>query len=72
MKHNVLVTRKEEVSGVRCLWPQLSGIEVGTNNSRDLDYPNSSSDCSIRVFCQQVYVLLEYFVTVVYSTRVVQ
>jgi len=23
-----------------------------------LDYPNSSSDCSIRVFCQQVYVVL--------------
>ena len=40
--------------------------------SRDLNNPNSSSDCSIRVFCQQVYVLLEYFVTVVCSIRVVQ
>ena len=28
---------------------------------RTLNYPNSSSDCSNRVFCQQVYVLLEYF-----------
>jgi len=37
-----------------------------------LEYLSSSSDCSIRVFCQQEYVLLERFVTSVCCIRVFQ
>ena len=38
---------------------------------QDLDYPNSSGDCSIRVFCQLVYVLLEYFNRALYDYDVI-
>jgi len=44
---------------------QLSGLFDGL--SFDGDNLKSSGDCSIRVFYQQVHVLLEYFVTVVYD-----
>ena len=33
----------------------------------ELNYPNSSDDCSIRVFCQQVYGLFEQFNIALYS-----
>ena len=45
---------------------------IRTSIIRTLDYPKSSGDCSIRVFCQQVYVLLEYFVKDVCPIRIVQ
>jgi len=42
-----------------------------TSIIQTLNYLNSSADCSSRIFCQQVYVLLEYFIKGVYSIRVV-
>ena len=44
---------------VNC-WVSRFNLEHIHLVQQNRDYTNSSDDCSIRVFCQQVYVLLEY------------
>ena len=58
------------------LWKSSSSSTVRLSIIRtpiiqSLDYSSIRGDCSIRVLCWLVYVLLKYFVTCVYSIRVV-
>jgi len=47
--------------GLVILAPKITHSIIQISIIQTLDYLNSSVDCSTRVFCQQVYILL-YFV----------